>query len=97
MDMIKMKMALGLIVSEQQSHEDEFSWGFNDLAPSTGDKVVKTANQIHSAWCACDSRERKIFFEKFGQLTIMEVVEIFGDNDEVSAKLDAEFRQKKEV
>jgi len=93
MDMIKMKMALGLIKDEQ----DDAKFGSHSLAPSTGDKAVKTANQIHSAWSACDSRERKIFFEKFGQLTIMEVVKIFGDNDEVSAKLPPEFRQKKEV
>ena len=94
MDMIKMKMALGLIVSEQD--EARFLCG-DSLAPSTGDKAVRAANQIHSAWCECDSRERKIFFEKFGQLTIMEVVQIFGDNDEVSAKLEPKFRQKKEV
>ena len=93
MDMAKMKMALGLIKNEQ----DDARFGFDSLAPSTGRKAVRAANQIHSAWCDCDSRERKIFFEKFGQLTIMEVVEIFGDNDEVSAKLDPEFRQKEEV
>ena len=93
MDMAKMKMALGLIKNEQ----DDAKFGSHSLAPSTGDKAVRAANQIHSAWCDCDSRERKIFFEKFGQLTIMEVVEIFGDNDEVSAKLDPEFRQKEEV
>tara|TARA_Y100000114_G_C11557422_1_gene230151 strand:+ start:224 stop:505 length:282 start_codon:yes stop_codon:yes gene_type:complete len=93
MDMIKMKMALGLIKDEQ----DEAWTNFDSLAPSTGDKAVRAANKIHSAWCECDLRERKIFFEKFGQLTIMEVVEIFGDNDEVSAKLPPEFRQKKEV
>ena len=93
MDMAKMKMALKLIKNEQ----DVARFGSHSLAPSTGDKAVRAANQIHSAWCECDSRERKIFFEKFGQLTIMEVVEIFGDNDEVSAKLDPEFRQKKEV
>ena len=93
MDMAKMKMALGLIKKER----DDYRFGSHSLTPSTGDKAVRAANQIHSAWCDCDSRERKIFFEKFGQLTIMEVVEIFGDNDEVSAKLDPEFRQKKEV
>ena len=93
MDMAKMEMALGLIKNEQ----DVARFGSHSLAPSTADKVVRAANQIHSAWCECDSRERKIFFEKFGQLTIIEVVEIFGDNDKVSAKLDPEFRQKKEV
>tara|TARA_B100000945_G_scaffold315442_1_gene314634 strand:+ start:129 stop:398 length:270 start_codon:yes stop_codon:yes gene_type:complete len=89
MDKVKIKMALGLIKNEK----DDAKFGSYSLAPSTGDKAVETANQIHSAWCACDSRERKIFFEKFGQLTIMKVVEIFGDNDEVSAKLPPEFRK----
>ena len=93
MDMAKMKMALKLIKNEQ----DDAKFGIHSLAPSTADKAVRAANQLHSAWCECDSREQKIFFEKFGQLTIMEVVEIFGDNDEVSAKLPPEFRQKKEV
>ena len=94
MDMIKMKIALGLIKDEQ---DEAKCIGFDSLAPSTADIAVRTANKIHGSWCACDSREQKIFFEKFGQLTIMEVVEIFGNNDEVSAKLDPEFRQKKEV
>ena len=93
MDMAKMKMALGLI----KNKKDDARFGSHSLSPSTGDKAVRAANQIHSAWCECDSREQKIFFEKFGQLTIMEVVRLFGENDEVSAKLPPEFRQKKEV
>jgi hypothetical protein len=88
MDMAKMKMALELIKNEQ----DDYRFGIDSLAPSTADKTVKAVNQLHSAWCECDSREQKIFFKKFGQLTVMEIVEIFGENDKASAKLASEFK-----
>ena len=82
-----MKMALKLIKNEQ----DDAKFGIHSLAPSTADKAVRAANQLHSAWCECDSREQKIFFKKFGQLTVMEVIRLFGENDDASAELEPKF------
>tara|TARA_R100001086_G_scaffold160462_1_gene86228 strand:- start:473 stop:658 length:186 start_codon:yes stop_codon:yes gene_type:complete len=51
-------------------------------------KIAEAMNKLHSAYCACDDRNRKFFRDTFGKMTIMEAVQMFGEMDKVSEKIE---------
>jgi|MDSZ01.3.fsa_nt_gb predicted secreted protein len=51
-------------------------------------KIAEAMGKLHSAYTACDERNRKVFRDTIGKLTIIEAVRMFGEMDEVSAKIE---------
>ena len=47
-------------------------------------KVGEAMNKLHSAYCFCDSFNRATFRQTIGKMTVMEVIEMFGELDHVS-------------
>lgn len=53
-------------------------------------KVGEAMNKLHSAYCFCDSFNRATFRRTIGQMTVMDVIEMFGELDHVSENVRGE-------
>jgi len=52
--------------------------------------VAEAMNKLHSAYCSCDDRNRAFFKQTLGKMTVMEVIEMFGDMNHASENIKEE-------
>ncbi len=52
--------------------------------------VAEAINKLHSAYYYCDYRNRAAFKRTLGKMTVMEVIEMFGDMNHASANIKKE-------
>ena len=56
-------------------------------------KIAEAMGKLHSAYTACDERNRKVFRDTIGKLTIIEAVRMFGRSIRKNRGLGASDRE----